>query len=566
MDDVDAVQAQIARTMLDSGDWVTARLDGVKYLEKSPMIYWMMAASYAVFGVHDWSARIPVAISSVFLAWLVFRMGMWAFSARVGLYAGLVAGSCVGLFLFTRIQIPDVTLTATIALALWSLMRALDEDEANPRNWAWLMCAAMATGLLLKGLIALLFPLAAGFLYLAFSRQLFTMRTWQRLHPISGTVIALAIAAPWHVLATLRNPPYIDFTFRGELAPYSTADYRGFFWFYFMNEHVLRFLNRRWPIDYNTVPRARFWIFHLLWLFPWSAFIGGLFTLSFKPDTRAGRMRLLCLCWIGFVLVFFTFSTTQEYYSMPCYPAFALLLGCGMAEWNAPARFGRWALAAATGLAALAIGGILLYVQTVPAPGDISRALTSNPAAYTLSLGHMEDLTLNSFAYLRLPLVIAGVAFLIGLYATIRWTDTRLYLGLAAMMVVFFHAARIAMITFDPYLGSKPLADAILAAPPGEIVIDDQYYAFSSVFFHTNRTALLLNGRVNNLEYGSYAPGAPQVFIDDSQFAERWASAARYYLCLEQPRVAAIEKLVGKQSMHLVKESGGKFVYSNHAN
>src|SRR3954463_7338716 len=84
MDDVDAVQAQIARNMLDSGDWVTARLDGVPYLEKSPLIYWMIAVSYAIFGVHDWAARIPVALSSVMLCWLTFRMGMWAFSARVG--------------------------------------------------------------------------------------------------------------------------------------------------------------------------------------------------------------------------------------------------------------------------------------------------------------------------------------------------------------------------------------------------------------------------------------------------------------------------------------------------
>lgn len=566
MDDVDAVQAQIARTMLDSGDFVTAKLDGVKYLEKSPLIYWMMAGSFAVFGVHDWSARIPVALSSIFLAWLVFRMGLWAFSARVGLYSGLVVGSCIGLFLFTRIQIPDVTLTATIALALWSFLRALDEDEPNSRTWAWLMCASMGAGLLLKGLIALLFPLAAGFLYLIFTRQLFTKRTWQRLHPLTGTLIALAIAAPWHVLATLRNPPYLDLTFRAEPKPFSTADYRGFFWFYFMNEHVLRFLNRRWPIDYNTVPRALFWIFHLLWLFPWSGFIGGLIGLTYKPDTRAGRMRLLCLCWVGFVLVFFTFSTTQEYYSMPCYPALALLLGCAMADLGGrSARIGRWALIAVTGLAAAAITILLLHVQSLPAEGDISHALTSNPDAYTLSLGHMEDLTLDSFAYLRLPLGIAGIAFLVGLYSAIRLRGTRLYLGLAAMMIVFFHAARIAMITFDPYLGSKPLAEAINAAPAGELIVDDQYYAFSSVFFHTNRTALLLNGRVNNLEYGSYAPGAPKVFIDDAGFAERWASDERYYLCVEEPRVVRIEKLVGKDSMHLIKSSGGKFVFTNHA-
>lgn len=567
MDDVDAVQAQIARNMLESGDWVTARLDGVKYLEKSPLIYWMMAGSFAVFGVHDWSARIPVALSSIALAWLVFRIGRWAFSPLAGLYSGLVTGSCVGLYLFTRIQIPDVTLTFTIALALWGFLRALEVDEPRPGLWAWTGWGAMAAGLLLKGLIALLFPLAAAGIYLLATRQLFALRTWKRLHPFTGILIGAVIALPWHIAATLANPPYFDLTFRAVPKPFSAAEYRGFFWFYFMNEHVLRFLNRRWPIDYNTVPRALFWLFHLLWLFPWSPFAGGVARLQFRPVDRAGRMRLLCLASIGFILVFFSFSTTQEYYSMPCYPAMALLIGSAMAGTSRASKAGRWIVAGVTGLALAAILGILFYVRNLPATGDISHALSSNPDAYTLSLGHMEDLTIESFAYLRLPLVVAAIAFAIGFIASLRFQPgTRLYLGLAAMMVVFFHAARLALVTFDPYLASRPLADALQAAPPGELIVDDQYYTFSSVFFHTNRTALLLNGRVNNLEYGSYAPGAPQVFIADADLAARWREDRRYYLCVERPRVQAIEKLVGKESLFLVKESGGKFVYTNHAN
>src|SRR5580704_1431455 len=107
MDDVDAVQAQISRNMLDSGDWVTARLDGIGYLEKSPLVYWMIALAFKAFGVHDWVARLPVALSAVVLCWLVFRIGAWAFSVRAGMYAGLSLATCVGLFLFTRIQIPD---------------------------------------------------------------------------------------------------------------------------------------------------------------------------------------------------------------------------------------------------------------------------------------------------------------------------------------------------------------------------------------------------------------------------------------------------------------------------
>src|SRR5271165_2165553 len=80
VDDVDAVQATIARNMLSSGDWVTARLDGVAYLEKSPLIYWMMATAFKVFGVHDWAARLPLALSIILLCWVTYRFARWAFS------------------------------------------------------------------------------------------------------------------------------------------------------------------------------------------------------------------------------------------------------------------------------------------------------------------------------------------------------------------------------------------------------------------------------------------------------------------------------------------------------
>ena len=190
MDDVDAVQAQIARNMLDSGDWAA------------------------------------------------------------------------------RILIPDVILTLSITLAMWSMLRALEEDEPRAWRWAWTMAASIGIGLLLKGLITAVFPVAAGLIYLLLTRQLFARRTWERLRPFSGTLLILLIAAPWHVLATIRNPPYFYFSMRSV-----PGEYHGFFGFYVFNEHLLRFLNRRYPHDYNAVPRVYFRLFHLLWLFRWSAYL-----------------------------------------------------------------------------------------------------------------------------------------------------------------------------------------------------------------------------------------------------------------------------------------------------
>jgi hypothetical protein len=411
---------------------------------------------------------------------------------------------------------------------------------------------------LLKGLIAAVFPVAAAFLYLAFTRQLLVRETWSRLRPFTGALAILGIAAPWHVLATLRNPPYFDFTMRSV-----PGEYHGFFWFYFLNEHLFRFLDMRHPRDYNTVPRLYFWLFHLLWFFPWSAFFPSLTRLSFKPADRAGRTRLLLLCWTGFLLVFFTFSTTQEYYSMPCYPALAMLVGGAMASPDVWIERGRKLVAVVAAAAGLAILGILSQVWNLPAPGDISQALTHNPDLYTLSLGHMGDLTLRSFAWLKGPLVLAGVAFLLGAAGGWRLPDRRAYLALAAMVVLFLQAARWAMVAFDPYMGSKPLADALVQSPEGELIVDNQYYAFSSVFFYANRRALLLNGRVNNLEYGSYAPGAPDVFIDDARFAELWRESRLRYLLVEGPRAPRVQSLAAEGSFHLVKSSGGKFLYAN---
>jgi len=562
MDDVDAVQAQIARNMLTSGDWVTARLDGVAYLEKAPLIYWTIAGFFKVFGVADWIARIPVALSAMGLCWLTAAFGAWAFGRRAGLYAGLCLATCAGLFLFTRILIPDVMLTATVALAMWSFLRALEEDEPRPRLWAFLMAASLGTGLLLKSTVGVLFPVAAALLYLFFTGQLFSRKAWGRLHPWSGLAVILLIAAPWHVLATLHNPPYFDFTFHS--AP---GEYHGFLWFFFMNEQVLRFLNLRYPHDYNTVPRLYFWLFHLLWLFPWSVYFPAVLRLSYRPLDRAGRVRLLALLWTGFLLVFFTFSTTQEYYSMPCYPALALLLGCAMASKDertrAWLRIGTRALASIAAVAGICALTLCAMVRNVPTPGDISQALARHPGAYTLSLGHMEDLTIESLAYLRLPLALAGVAFLIGALGTLRATGHRAFLSLAVMMAIFFQAARLAMVGFDPYLSSRPLADALLHAPPGRLVVDHHYYTYSSVFFYTNRTALLLNGRFNNLVYGSYAPGAPDVFPNDQQWRALWLGPDRYYLVADQSQRSRFQDLVGPAALHEVLLSGGKMLLTN---
>ena len=248
---------------------------------------------------------------------------------------------------------------------------------------------------------------------------------------------------------------------------------------------------------------------------------------------------------------------------MPCYPALALLLGSAMAAEGEWITRGTRTLGAITACAAVTAIAIAFAVRNLPTPGDISSALSHHPSAYTLSLGHMLDLTFDSFAYLRLPLWLAGVAFLLGAVGNLRWSGMRAFLATGLMMVLFFHAARLALVVFDPYLSSRPLAEALLSAPPGKLIVDRHYYYFSSVIFYTGQDPLLLNGKFNNLEYGAAAPGAPDVFLNDSEFKDLWTGGNKYYLVVPQTGANRIETFVGKDHFQVVAASGGKFLLTN---
>jgi hypothetical protein len=562
MDDVDAVQAQISRNMFVSGDWVTARLDGVAYLEKAPLVYWMIAVSYRLFGIHDWAARVPIAIGSIALCWITYRFAHWSFGEPSGLYAGIVLATSAGLFLFTRILIPDVLLTLSLTLSIWAWFRLSEQEENERALWSFILGLSLGLGLLLKGLIAIVFPVVSGMVYMVFTRKLFSLDSWRRMKPGVASITTLAIALPWHILAIKRNPPYFD------LALYSRpGQYHGFFWFYFVNEQLLRFLNLRYPRDYNTVSRPLFWLLNLVWLFPWSAYLAARSPLSFSTKTRANRTLAMATCWIVVVMLFFTFSTTQEYYSMPVYPALALLIASALGAESPRIVACTRALVVSFGVLALTFLILFLSVLRLPHEGDIYKALTQNPSLYTLSLGHMRDLTVNAFAYLKMPLAIAALAFGAGAVALkLHSNSTRkAVFVVSATMILFFQATRIALVRFDSYLSSFKFAEILAHSPGGVLIEANSYYAFASVFFYTSRNALLLNGRNNNLEYGSYAPGAPAIFIDDKAFASLWLGTDRCYLLAYGTEIPHLEKIVGRSNISIVAQNSGNYLLTNYA-
>jgi hypothetical protein len=131
------------------------------------------------------------------------------------------------------------------------------------------------------------------------------------------------------------------------------------------------------------------------------------------------------------------------------------------------------------------------------------------------------------------------------------------------MMVIFFQAARLAMVRFDPLLSSRDIARAIMKGPEGQIIVDHNYYWFSSIPFYTGRPELLLNGRINNLEYGSNAPNAPDVFIDDRKLKALWSDPSRYYLVAKADQLPRFNQLLGADGFKIIFRSGGKVLLTN---
>ena len=564
LDDADSTHAEAAREMFVSGDYVTLHVNGVRYLEQAPLPYWLVAFSYRIFGVNEFAARLPMALSVLLLGLLAVIWGRRAFGERAGMYAGLLVYTSAGVFLFTRILIPDVLLSLLIAASLYFFLTALEPDGRAWRCYAGYACIAL--GVLTKGLIALAFPGGVAFLYLAATGD---WRRWRQLRIASGLALFLLIAAPWHILAGLRNTG-------GQLG-------HGFFWFYFVNEHFLRFLGRRYPRDYNKLPWALYWSLHGVWLFPWSLYLPAAIRTIIDErahwsDDFGRRTRLLCCILAGVVLIFFSISTNQEYYTFPAYFPLLLLLADGIArceksDCEAGVRNGWLRISAGTlavvGLAASATLLTLLWESRhLPFQPDIGTVLAKhNMNTDTLSTSHMLDLSYASFAALRLPAVLAAVALMAApLLSFLLRMQRKHYAAtwmLAAGMAVFLVAAHIALGRFGPYLSSKDLAREIAARARPEdrvMIYGDQAFG-SSLLFYLQRPIDLVEGQTTSMWFGSTFPDAPKIYLSEVDLQHDWGGQQRVFLFVPPHLKTRVDELL--PSKFVVAEVSGKFVYSN---
>ncbi|MFC6644023.1 ArnT family glycosyltransferase [Granulicella cerasi] len=550
LDDADATHSQAAQYMLHHGDWVTLHVDGIRYLEKAPLPYWIVAVSMKLFGENAFAAHLPLALTVLGLALLAWRWAARAFDEDTAFLAALMTLTSTGVFLFTRVFIPDVLLALLLCLSLYAALRALEGD--SPRH-AYLFWIALALAVLTKGLVALVFAFAAIGLFLLFTRRL---RELSKLRPVTGTLLMLAIAAPWHILAGLRNT--------------GGANGHGFFWFYFVNEHILRFLGRRLPRDYNKMPAAAYWLAHLVWLFPWSLFLPAAFSRrQAEPRSTFGRDTLTLLAlYSAFVLLFFSLSTNQEYYTLPAYLPLLMLLASRLTQSDSSKRI-TLALASFTVLGAAI--AITLFVglwqsRALPFNPDIGSALARRAVGnYTLSMSHFFDLTGPSFAALRLPAIIAMITFAIGpAIALTQWTKQRRLIPAATTVAitttVFFVAAHIALVRFAPMLSSEAFATCIRTLeqrdPTAQTALyGDQAYG-SSIPFYLGQEVALVDGRSTSMLFGSTFPDAPPIFLTPSQYAAQWGIGPRKLLFVPDEKRQVVDQLLGTRSILVMTQSG----------
>ena len=632
LDDVDSIYLEIAREMLRRHNYVTPYIDGIRFFDKPPLMYWLAAGSFHIFGVHDWAGRLPLALLTLALLLATYALGLRLFAGvspathpdRAALYSALALATCIGPYLYTRFYIPDIVVALWMTLAVHTFLIALDRIQTrvphdHPQRsegvivgslsapapkliahgskliavqqdpLALVPCltfaAVTALNLLTKGFIGLVFPLAFVFLYLAITRQL---RLLPRFHLIPSTLVLLAIAAPWHILAALRNPPI------ALPAGLGLPAHAGWAWFYLYNEHIARFLSRRIPHDYGQVPIPLFWLLAAIWIFPWVAFLPGAIRQHIREIRvpRAHQTALTLLLWTGLILGFFTLSARQEYYSLPALPALALMAGCFLARadrecsvanpgaphldsemWadKSVLRWHLWLLVPLGSFCAAIAFFFAITAHRVDPHTDIATLL-SQGGEYNLSLDHLFDLTGRAMGLFRWPLTLVGLSMItIGPLTYLLRRAHRTYaanLTLAAAAACLLLCMHAGLVRFYPTLGSKGLAEAILAdqqahpQPNDLIVIDGELTSGSTLLFYTGEPVHLVNGRINGPWYGSFWPDAPAVFETDSSLDRIWAGPRRLFLLTYRPNTRAPE-LSRFGPVYVLASAGGKSILTN---
>ena len=398
--------AEMAREMFTSGDWVTTRLNGIKYFEKPPLQAWMNALSFTLFGLGDWQARLWTGLCGIGAVLLTGYTGSKVFGQRVGFYAALVLGSCFYWLACTQINSLDMGLSGMMTISLCALLVAQRDSAsaAERRNWMLACWAGMALAVLSKGLIGLLLPGGVLVVYTVITRD---WKLWTRLHLVKGLLLFFAIATPWFVLVALRNPEQPAF--------------------FFIHEHWNRFFLKE---HHREQVWYVFFVLTAVGMVPWLGVLGQSLALGVKREDGLFRPRLMLLVWAVFILLFFTKSNSKlPGYILPIFPALALLVAGYLEAGSRRSRMLNAALMSLVGAALLAtvpfmpklagrLGEVVLYQAYQPwvlaagltalAGGALAWLLARRRGASAANTRDLFVLVLAIAGFATTELILAG--------------------------------------------------------------------------------------------------------------------------------------------------------------
>lgn len=441
--------AEMAREMFVSGDWVTTRLNGIKYFEKPPLQTWMNALSFTLFGLGDWQARLWTGLCGVLGVLLTGYTGSKVFNHRVGFYAALVLGSCFYWVACSQIDSLDMGLSGMMTIALCALLLA-QRDDATPqqqRNWMLVCWAGMALSVLSKGLIGLVLPGGVLVLYTLITRD---WKLWTRLHLAKGLLLFLAIAAPWFILVGMRNPEQ----------PY----------FFFVHEHWNRFFLKE---HHREQVWYVFFVLTAVGMVPWLGVLAQGLRLGAQSEAGRFRPRLMLLIWAVFILLFFTKSNSKlPGYILPIFPALALLVANYLEIGTRRSRMLTAALMATVGVALLA---------TVPFMAKMAK--------------HAGEAVLYQ-AYQPWVLVAGFIALAGGALAMVYARQMQRDLMVVVLAVTGFATTEVLLAGFEP-VGHARAGAHMLPAIQAELKPDTKIYSVGtyeqSMTFYLQRPTVLVD-------------------------------------------------------------------------
>jgi 4-amino-4-deoxy-L-arabinose transferase-like glycosyltransferase len=522
----ESLYAEVAREMVVGGDWLTPRLNGTRYLDKPPLFYWLIAIAYTLFGVSEFAARLPIALAGLGGILVTWGIGQHLFDTRSGVLAGLVLSTSVGYFVFSHQLLPDMVFALFTTLGFYGCVHAIEQDR-HQQSWGILAYISLALAVMTKGLVGC-FPLLVMAVYVWLVGRYQALRA---LISLWGGLLFVLLIAPWHLIIGWQN--------------------EGYFWHYVANEQFWRFLGRRHPIDFISLPLPIF-----LGLLPWSPYLALAIPRTWaalgKPLCREDAGSLLVLLWAGMFLLFFSLSRARlPQYSLPAMPALALLIGMSL-----NARF-RGRVSSTKGLlTATTIALLLPALALVLLPSYLDQY-------------HQLGLTARAVSLIRVVfgLMVGGSGLALLSFARERWLAGVLSLTLG--MLAVFYCTHQVLLQLQPFRASQGIAVLIAAdqGPAERIVLevekDDpfEYEKIAGLAFYTGQPVDLLR-RKNPPEPALPLKPEERFLLSEAEFRQLWASGKRVYLVTDS--FLDGDGILDQQStFSVVGQVGNRWVVSN---